>query len=208
MPRSLRVIAGSARGRTLRLPTGAATRPTSGRLREALFSMLEAADVEFARTLDLYAGSGALGIEALSRGASHCTFVESDPRALTAIRENLARSAFEAEGTLARGRVGSWRPAAGATFTLVLADPPYDDAAAWAAIERSVQGTLAPGATLVVEHPARRGPPARLAGLALWRDRRQGDGAAAIFRATPEAESQETVTQPSDAQPRDAGEDG
>ena len=202
MPASLRVIAGSARGRALRLPSGAATRATSGRLREALFSMLEAADVDFERTLDLYAGSGALGIEALSRGASHCTFVESNPGALTAIRDNLARSAFEAEATVARGRVGSWRPAAGETFTLVLADPPYDDAAAWDAIERSVQGHLAPGATLVVEHAARRGPPARLAGLALWRDRRQGAGAVALFRAT-----QQTGTQPTEAQPRDAGED-
>jgi 16S rRNA (guanine966-N2)-methyltransferase len=165
--------------------------------------MLEAANVDFERALDLYAGSGALGIEALSRGASHCTFVESDPRALAAIRENLARSAFETEATVARGRVGSWEPPAGATFTLVLADPPYDDASAWDAIERSVQGNLAPGATLVVEHAARRGPPARLAGLPLWRDRRQGEGAVALFRATPQTE-----TEPTEAQPRDAGEDG
>ena len=202
MPGSLRIIAGSARGRTLRLPTGAATRPTSGRLREALFSMLEAAGADFDRVLDLYAGSGALGIEALSRGAAHCTFVESDPRAVTAILENLARSAFESEATLVRARVGSWRSPAGATFTLVLADPPYDDPAAWDAIERTVQGNLAPAATLVVEHAARRGPPSLLGGLPLWRDRRQGEGAVALFRAT-----RQTGTQPSEAQPRQAGED-
>ena len=164
--------------------------------------MLEAAGADFDRVLDLYAGSGALGIEALSRGAGHCTFVESDPRAVTAIRENLARSAFESEATLVRARVGSWRSPAGATFTLVLADPPYDDPAAWDAIERTVQGNLAPAATLVVEHAARRGPPPLLGGLPLWRDRRQGEGAVALFRAT-----RQTGTQPSEAQPRQAGED-
>jgi 16S rRNA (guanine966-N2)-methyltransferase len=189
---SLRVIAGTARGRVLRLPTGAATRPTSGRLREALFSILEAANVDFERVLDLYAGSGALGIEALSRGAGSCTFVEADPRAIAAVRDNVARAGFEADSNLVRARVGQWRPSRDATFTLVLADPPYDDAAAWDAIERSVQGNLATGATLVVEHPARRGPPSRVAGLALWRDRRQGEGAVAIYR---------------DAAQRDAGED-
>lgn len=193
----LRVIAGSARGRVLRLPAGAATRPTSGRLREALFSMLEAADVDFERALDLYAGSGALGIEALSRGAERCTFVESDVRALAAIRANLANAGFEAQAVVIRARVGQWRPAAGVLYTLVLADPPYDDAAAWDAIERSVQGNLAPGATLVVEHAARRGLPSRLAGLALWRDRRQGEGAVAIYRSAQEP----------DLQQRDVGED-
>lgn len=185
------MIAGSARGRVLRLPLGAPTRPTSGRLREALFSMLEAADADFDRVLDLYAGSGALGIEALSRGAGSGTFVEVDPRAIAAVRDNLARLGFEAESTVVRARVGQWLPGADATFTLVLADPPYDEAAAWDAIERSVQGNLAPGATLVVEHAAKRGPPPRLAGLALWRDRRHGEGAVAIFREPHEQDAGE-----------------
>lgn len=186
------MIAGSARGRVLRLPAGTATRPTSGRLREALFSILESAHVDFDRVLDLYAGSGALGIEALSRGEGSCTFVESDARALSAVRENVARAGFEADSIVVRARVGQWQPPVDVSFTLVLADPPYDDAAAWDAIERSVQGNLAPGATLAVEHAARRAPPSRVAGHALWRDRRQGDGAVAIFR---------------DLRERDVGED-
>jgi 16S rRNA (guanine966-N2)-methyltransferase len=148
--------------------------------------MLEAADVDFDRVLDLYAGSGALGIEALSRGAEHCTFVESDPRALAAIRENLERAGFAGHAAVARARVGQWRDASDETVTLVLADPPYDEAAAWDAIERSVRGKLAPGATIAVEHAARRGPPSRLAGLGLWRDRRQGEGAVAIYRSVQE----------------------
>jgi 16S rRNA (guanine966-N2)-methyltransferase len=148
--------------------------------------MLEAAGADFERVLDLYAGSGALGIEALSRGEGTCTFVEMEPRALAAVRDNLARVGFEGRGTVVRGRVGQWRPPPGGEFTLVLADPPYDDAAAWGAIERAVQGGLSPGATLVVEHAARRGPPSMVAGLALWRDRRQGEGAVAIYRAAQE----------------------
>ncbi|MSQ37743.1 MAG: 16S rRNA (guanine(966)-N(2))-methyltransferase RsmD, partial [Chloroflexi bacterium] len=87
----VRIIAGSARGLTLLQPRGRGTRPTSGRLREALFAILEAADADFSEVLDLYAGTGALGIEALSRGEGRCTFVESDARVSALIRENLGR---------------------------------------------------------------------------------------------------------------------
>ncbi|MFN8637923.1 MAG: 16S rRNA (guanine(966)-N(2))-methyltransferase RsmD [Dehalococcoidia bacterium] len=182
MPGSLRVVAGEARGRVLRAPAGSSTRPTSGRLREALFAMLEAAGVDFSNVLDLYAGSGALGIEALSRGAAHCTFVEFDHAAASTIRSNLGIVGFTSRGTVVRGRVGRWRPADREVYTLVVADPPYDDAAAWDAIERSVRGCLGSAAVVVVEHAARRTPPPSLAGLALWRDRRQGEGAVAIYR--------------------------
>ena len=180
----VRVIAGTARGRTLRLPPGRATRPTSDRLRESLFSMLDAAAVDMSETLDLYAGSGALGIEALSRGAGRCTFVEQDARACLTTRENLRRVGLEERGQVVRGRVGRWRAAPGPAVTLVLADPPYDDAAAWDAIERTLAGSLSEGALLAVEHAARHEPPAMLAGLPLWRDRRQGDGAVALYRRT------------------------
>jgi 16S rRNA (guanine966-N2)-methyltransferase len=182
----LRVIAGSARGRVLVGPPGRATRPTAGRLREALFSMLEAVGVDFSSTLDLYAGTGALGIEALSRGAEACTFVEADPRSAGVVRQNLERTGFLGRGTVVTGRVGRWRPPVDATFTLVLADPPYDDVTAWASIERSIDGALDADATLVVEHAARRPPPPALARRPLWRDRRHGDGAVAVYRAASE----------------------
>jgi len=164
-------------------PAGRATRPTAGRLREALFSMLEAADVDFASTLDLYAGTGALGIEALSRGAETCTFIEFDARSAAVVRENLERTGFLDGGTVVTARVGRWRPPPEAAYTLVLADPPYDDATAWTSIERTVEGALDADATLVVEHAARRPPPPALAHRPLWRDRRHGDGAVAVYRA-------------------------
>ena len=177
-----RVIAGSARGIELRQPRGRGTRPTSGRLREALFSMLEAADADFDQVLDLYAGSGALGIEALSRGEGEATFVESDPRAVEAIRENLAKTRLEDRARINLARVERWRAPAGAAYTLVVADPPYHDAAAWEAIDTAVQGALAPHAMVVVEHEAHATPPDALAGRPLWRERRQGAGSVAVYR--------------------------
>jgi 16S rRNA (guanine966-N2)-methyltransferase len=181
------VIGGAAGGVPLRGPRDEATRPTASRLREALFSMLESAGADNAEVLDLYAGTGALGVEALSRGAERATFVESDARACAVIRENLMRTGLAEQANVVRGRVGRWRPPEGARYTIVLADPPYDDAAAaWIAIERSVEGALAPHAILVVEHSARSLPPSAVAGLPLWRDRRQGEGAVAIYRAKSE----------------------
>ena len=177
----LRVIGGSAGGIELRQP-GGATRPTSARLREALFSMLEAADLLRSPALDLYAGSGALGIEALSRGLEHCTLVEADRRACDTIKGNLERTRLTG-GTVVRGRVGRWRADPEHPVSLVIADPPYDDPAAWSSIEESVQQALTADATIVVEHASRQPPPAQLAGRPLWRDRRHGEGAVAIYRA-------------------------
>lgn len=177
-----RVIAGSARGIELRQPPGRGTRPTSGRLREALFSMLEAADADFSEVLDLYAGTGALGIEALSRGEGRCTFVESDPRAAAVLRDNLQRAGLVDRARVAAAPVGRWRPDAGTVLTLVLADPPYDDTSSWGSISATVLGTLAPDALVVVEHSARLAAPDALLGWPRWRDRRQGDGAVALYR--------------------------
>ncbi|MDA1147010.1 MAG: RsmD family RNA methyltransferase [Chloroflexi bacterium] len=174
------MIAGKARGRELFQPRGA-TRPTSARLREALFSMLDAGGMLQSPALDLYAGSGALGIEALSRGVAQCTFVESDGRTCGVIADNLERVGL-AGGTVSRGTVGRWHPPADARYALVLADPPYDDAAPWAAIEASLTDALTAEATIAVEHEARRTPPDQLAGRQLWRDRRHGDSAVAIYR--------------------------
>ena len=178
------MIAGSARGLMLSGPPGGGTRPTASRLRESLFAMLESAGCDFSRVLDLYAGTGALGIEALSRGAGRCTFVEGDGRACEVVRRNLARAGFNDRGDIARARVGLWRPPPGSGYTLVVADPSYDRAAeAWGAIERTVDGALAAHAMLAVEHAARVHAPATLAARASWRDRRQGDGAVALYRA-------------------------
>lgn len=146
--------------------------------------MLEAAYADFEQVLDLYAGSGALGIEALSRGDGEATFVEADPRAVEVIRENLEQTRLVDRARVILARVERWRPPPGTAYTLVVADPPYHDAAAWDAIDTAVQGALAPHALVVVEHDARATPPDALAGRPLWRERRQGAGSVAVYRPT------------------------
>jgi 16S rRNA (guanine966-N2)-methyltransferase len=120
----VRVVAGEFRGRRLAAPRGARTRPTADRVREALFSML--GDVSGARVLDLYAGSGALGIEALSRGAESAVFVERDPRAVAAIERNLESLGLEED--VQRQDVARFLRRGAGTYDLVFCDPPYDSA--------------------------------------------------------------------------------
>jgi 16S rRNA (guanine966-N2)-methyltransferase len=118
----MRIVAGEFKGRRLRMPRGAPTRPTADRVREALFSML--GDVTGARVLDLYAGSGALGIEALSRGAESAVFVERDARAAAAIQANL--DAIGADGEVSRQDALAFVRRDGRSYDLVFCDPPYD----------------------------------------------------------------------------------
>lgn len=120
----MRVVAGRFKGRTLHAPKGSATRPTSDKVREALFSVL--GDVDGLAVLDLFAGSGALGIEALSRGAASATFVDEDPKAIAAIRRNLEAAGIEAD-LHRRDAVAFLRSASG-EYALVLIDPPYSSA--------------------------------------------------------------------------------
>jgi 16S rRNA (guanine966-N2)-methyltransferase len=155
---SPRVIAGRYGGRRIRAPRGGATRPTSDRVREALFSIL-GARVEGARVLDLFAGSGALGLEALSRGARQVTFVESGPAALAALRGNVA--ALGADAEVVHAEALRWLRAASQAarqYDLVFLDPPYRRAAALGAeVSELLPAVLAPGA-LVVAESDRRAP--------------------------------------------------
>jgi 16S rRNA (guanine966-N2)-methyltransferase len=125
----MRVVAGSARGRRLEAPAGRDTRPTSDRVREAVFNALGSLDaVEDTTVVDLFAGTGALGIEALSRGARHCTFVERDRAARALVSRNLAATGLAGEATVEAGpaeRFVERAAAAGTTFDLALLDPPY-----------------------------------------------------------------------------------
>jgi 16S rRNA (guanine966-N2)-methyltransferase len=154
----VRVIAGRYGGRRLQAPPGSATRPTSDRVREALFSIL-GARVAGARVLDLFAGSGALGLEALSRGAAAVTFVESAPAALRALRANV--TALGAEAEIARADALKWlRSASGRArqYDLVFLDPPYRQAEALGArLSEALPAVLGPGA-LVVAESDRRAP--------------------------------------------------
>jgi 16S rRNA (guanine(966)-N(2))-methyltransferase RsmD len=178
----MRVIAGEARGRTLKGPPSTAVRPTSDRVREALFEILESHGVDLENVLDLYSGTGAMGIEALSRGAGHCDFVEADARTSAVIRENLART-----GTLARARVFSLPVAKALSrltdpYGLVVADPPYEyDRAEKELISLIERGLLAPDGVLAIEHSKRKEWPPVLAGREQLLTRRYGDSAITLY---------------------------
>jgi 16S rRNA (guanine966-N2)-methyltransferase len=169
----MRVIAGDYRGRRLQAPPGATTRPTSDRVREALFSVL-GERVHGARVLDLFAGSGALGIEALSRGAAEATFVDSAPGAIRAVKANLDMLGVKAEVRRAdvRGFLGGARAAA-RQYDLVFLDPPYRLAGRLGGeLTAALPVVLAPGAVVVAESDRRE--PLEL-GLPILDERRYGD---------------------------------
>ncbi|GAA0534458.1 methyltransferase [Saccharopolyspora subtropica] len=175
-----RIVAGSAGGRRIEVPPRG-TRPTSERVREALFSALESAvELPGARVLDLYGGSGALGLEALSRGAAHATFVESDRRAAQLLRRNAAALGFR-EVRVAQAKAETLLGApAEEPFDVVLADPPYDIAPAQ--LDRvlaglAANGWTAPGSVVVLERAVRSGEPDWPPPLHALRSRRYGDTA-------------------------------
>ena len=148
----MRVVAGEFKGRRLAAPRGARTRPTADRVREALFSML--GEVGGARVLDLYAGSGALGIEALSRGAASAMFVERDAQAVAAIERNL--EPLDVEASVARADVARWLTRAEGRFDLVFCDPPYDVASRLAGpLAERLPGLTADDARIVTESDKR-----------------------------------------------------
>jgi 16S rRNA (guanine966-N2)-methyltransferase len=173
----MRVVAGSFKGRRLQAPRGARTRPTSDRVREAVFSLL--GDVGGARALDLYAGSGALGIEALSRGAASVTFVERDARAAAALRRNLETVGAEAE--VRRQDAIRFLASASGTYDLVFVDPPYDSAVRVAGpLSERLPAVLTQEARIVTESDKRT--PLELT-LPLELERVYGDTRVAIHRA-------------------------
>lgn len=174
----MRVVAGVAGGRRLQVPTGRRLRPTSERVREAVFSSLVSLGaVDGARVLDLFAGTGAMGIEALSRGAAAVTFVEADPAAVAVIRANLATTGLEG-GTVVHADVSRFLADPGPAVDLAFVDPPYAFEA-WP----SVLGRL-PAALAVLES---RRPVDPGEGWAVARTARYGDTAVTVCRRVPEA---------------------
>jgi 16S rRNA (guanine966-N2)-methyltransferase len=172
----VRIVAGAYGGRRIEAPRGRATRPTSDRVREALFSIL--GPIDGLRVLDLFAGSGALGIEALSRGAADAVFVDSDARAVAAVRRNLGAIGIEA--SVHRRDAFAWLRDAGDTFDLVFADPPYSSAGRIAGRLSELLPPLLTEISLTVTESDKRDP--LLLAMPLVDERTYGDTRIAIHR--------------------------
>jgi 16S rRNA (guanine966-N2)-methyltransferase len=198
-----RVIAGSARGRRLQVPPGEGTRPTSDRAREALFSTLESLVGAWAgrRVLDLYAGSGAVGLEALSRGAAHALLVEADARAVRTVAANVATlglpGAEVRHGRVERMAAGGVPPPA---YDVVFADPPYDlPDDDLRTVLADLRAALVDGAVVAVERSTRGGPWTWPAGFEPVRSRRYGEATLWYGRATSGRPAPETAVEESPA---------
>ena len=159
----MRIVAGEWRGRKLQAPQGDVTRPTADRTRETLFSMLVSriGDFEGLRVADLFAGSGALGLEALSRGAASCVFVEQDPAAIRALRANIAALRAQQQCEVRASSVLALGPAK-APLDLILLDPPYNTGAGGVALDKLVRlGWIGEATWISLETEANEEPKVR-----------------------------------------------
>ena len=182
----MRIIAGQWRGRKLTAPKGDGTRPTADRARETLFSMLNSrlGSFEDLRVADLFAGSGALGLEALSRGAAHCLFVENDRHALDAIRANI--DALDCRETTAIDSASATAlRAAPQAFDLILVDPPYHTSAGEVALDRLLRlGWIGAQTWVALETNAKETP--QIKGLVIEAERKVGKGKLWLMRPAPD----------------------
>jgi len=182
----MRIAGGEWRARNLRVPSGDAVRPTQDRVREALFSMLQGA-IEGAQVLDLFAGSGSVGLEALSRGAASATFVELAPRHLACLEANIAMVKAEARTQVVRADVYAWLASAGAPmgFDLAYADPPYELGAqhGYAQVLEllAAKNIVKPGGLFIAEMKSHQDPDVSEK-WELCRDRTYGQTRLAVYR--------------------------
>jgi 16S rRNA (guanine(966)-N(2))-methyltransferase RsmD len=180
----MRIVGGSLSGRVLRAPAGAATRPTSEKVREAVFNILGRA-IDGAAVLDLFAGSGALGIEAVSRGAVHVTFVDSGKQAIKALTANLAELGIADRATVVHADVVRTVGRGGGPWGLVFVDPPYASDLAVRAVAALPTESLAADATIVIEHDRRHAPPDAVGSLLRTDQRRYGDTSVSFYTRGP-----------------------
>jgi 16S rRNA (guanine(966)-N(2))-methyltransferase RsmD len=176
----MRIIAGTNKGRALKAPKWDGLRPTSDKLRETLFNII-APRLDGARVLDVFAGTGAIALEALSRGASAATCIEQDRRAALLIEDNRERCGEAARCVIIRDAVERVlsKPVTGGPFDIVVLDPPYDYAALESAV-RAAATQRAAGGLLVLEHASRMAPPAP-SGLVVTRTVKSGDSALTFY---------------------------
>jgi 16S rRNA (guanine966-N2)-methyltransferase len=185
----MRIIAGALGGRRLVAPRGLGTRPTSDKVKEAVFSILGAPGAHPFAVLDLYAGSGALGLEALSRGADRAVLVENDRAALTALERNIEALGLRDRARVVRAEAGLAlrKPGAGGPFGWIFLDPPYDTGELDRALRLLRDGALlAPGGVLVAQHDAKDAPVDAVGRLALADRRRWGTTTVSFYRLSDE----------------------
>lgn len=182
----MRVIAGALKGRRLAVPRGSTTRPTADQVRTALMDTLTPA-LSTARVLDLFAGAGGVGLEAISRGADHATFVERDIRAVQALDANVRALGVEAQARVLRLEVARALPLLereGACFDIVFLDPPYEGDLVGATLSVLGNGRLVrPGGLVIAQHPTKRPPASEVGGLQAFRTRRFGETTLTFFHA-------------------------
>ena len=178
----MRVISGTARGITLKTPEGMQTRPTADRVKEAMYSIIHF-DIPGAKALDLFGGTGQLGIEALSRGASGATFVDHSEAACRLIRENLRRTKFEAAGKVIRGDYLEYLSRCREQYDIILLDPPYAEVFLENALKRITEiDILRSGGIIVAERPVGKELPWVFEGFTRSRDYKYGQILLTLYR--------------------------
>ena len=178
----MRVITGKARGVLLKTPEGLKTRPTADRVKEALFSIIQF-DLPGAKVLDLFAGTGQLGIEALSRGASGAVFVDEDEAACRLIRENLKRTNLSADAQVVRGDYLNYLKSTKEKFDIILLDPPYAEVFLENALKMITEiDILQSGGIIVAEYPVGKELPFEFCGYTRSRDYKYGKTMLALYR--------------------------
>ena len=177
------VTGGIAKGVKLKLPNEKITRPTSQKMREALFSIIENFEIDFKTVFDLYAGSGMLGIEALSRGADSCIFIESNRNICKIIKSNLKSTNLINKSEVVNAPVGKWKASLNNDATLILVDPPFNDELKWIKIEKSLGDlTFYKDLILVIEHFHKDVAPESICGINKFRSRRHGDSIISFYK--------------------------
>jgi len=179
----MRVIAGKAKGHRIKAPKRAATRPATDLVRGAIFSILETTTSNWSRVLDLFAGSGALGIEALSRGAGWVDFVEHEPRCCSIIRENLEKTKLAAQAHVYCCSVAKAISFLDKEYSIILMDPPYSDSSIGSVVEQLATSKLVGKETIVVvTHSPHLPLDSNYAPLKVIKERRHGDSCIKVFQ--------------------------
>lgn len=195
----MRIITGSARGRRLKGPPSHATRPMSDKIRGAVFNSLASLGVEPDRVLDLFAGTGAIGIEALSRGATSADFVDAGREQCAVIRDNLRTTGFDRAGNVHQMSVSAFIDRASRSYDFIVMDPPYADPEIIPMLEKLGSSRLVQSGTVIVlGHSPRITPPDRVGPLETLRHRCHGDTCFSIYEAIDDEAAQSAATSDED----------